>query len=640
MYILIIPGFGVISTTISASSNKPVFGYLGMVYAMMSIGVLGFVVWSHHMYSVGLDVDTRAYFTAATLIIAVPTGIKIFSWLATCYGGLLHLTPSMLFALGFVFMFTIGGLSGVILANASLDIAFHDTYYVVAHFHYVLSMGAVFALFSAWYFWVPKILGLDYNVLLGKVHFWILFLGVNLTFFPQHFLGLQGMPRRISDYPDAFTGWNQISSYGSIISVVGTWLFLNVLYNQLVEGKSILRYPWSSTQFYTDLLQHYLNRAYTSLEWGLNNPPRSHSFTNLPVQSAINLKSFINLDVVIYLLLVAHVVFFRFELTNLSGLNWYFTLLIIVSYSSSVLIYFVGVALKTGNLPTYSQMAFNVFRIVVTITIFLSAHEFIMDSITLLPMIEILRSIVVEPLGINNVSKGTIFLADNSQGSGIPAASGSGTAAPSGSSTTVASGSGSSAPNGSNVTIPPLGYSSKFQTPFTLPENQCYPVGPGTKMFSYNSSLGYGRNPSYVPETVQHDLPPKLSRIPMEDGITSDEMKHVRSYWRHQLNCSDKSVDQLKDKINSDIGYVTRYMDANNTQNLTSEQTSHIVGVAKEIRENSVRLDLWSIYRTCSINNLKLTGLNMISTSRPREDNSDTLLRAKDLVSHFNLGDN
>ena len=287
VYILIIPGFGIISTTISASSNKSVFGYLGMVYAMMSIGVLGFVVWSHHMYTVGLDVDTRAYFTAATLIIAVPTGIKIFSWLATCYGGSIQLTPSMLFALGFVFMFTIGGLSGVVLANASLDIAFHDTYYVVAHFHYVLSMGAVFALFSAWYFWIPKILGLDYNVLLGKVHFWILFAGVNLTFFPQHFLGLQGMPRRISDYPDAFAGWNFISSFGSIISVVATWLFLRILYNQLTQGKNILRYPWATAQFFTDYLQYYLNRVYTSLEWALNNPPKPHSFVSLPLQSNI-----------------------------------------------------------------------------------------------------------------------------------------------------------------------------------------------------------------------------------------------------------------------------------------------------------------------------------------------------------------
>jgi len=287
VYILIIPGFGIISTTISASSNKSIFGYLGMVYAMMSIGVLGFVVWSHHMYSVGLDVDTRAYFTAATLIIAVPTGIKIFSWLATSYGGSLVLTPAMLFALGFVFMFTVGGLSGVVLANASLDIAFHDTYYVVAHFHYVLSMGAVFALFSAWYFWIPKILGLDYNSLLAKVHFWILFIGVNVTFFPQHFLGLQGMPRRISDYPDAFAGWNLISSFGSIISVVATGLFLHVTYLQLTVGKAVSRYPWTTPQFYTDFLQGLLNRSYTSLEWALNSPPKPHAFATLPLQSQV-----------------------------------------------------------------------------------------------------------------------------------------------------------------------------------------------------------------------------------------------------------------------------------------------------------------------------------------------------------------
>jgi cytochrome c oxidase subunit 1 len=287
VYILIIPGFGIISTTISASANKNVFGYLGMVYAMMSIGVLGFVVWSHHMYSVGLDVDTRAYFTAATLIIAVPTGIKIFSWLATLYGGTLFLTPSMLFALGFVVMFTIGGLSGVVLANASLDIAFHDTYYVVAHFHYVLSLGAVFALFSAWYFWIPKITGLSYNTMLGKVHFIILFIGVNLTFFPQHFLGLQGMPRRISDYPDAFAGWNLISSFGSIVSVVATWLFLYIVYVQLVEGTATQRYPWTTPQFFSDLFQTLFSRNYSSLEWSLNSPPKPHAFVSLPLQSSI-----------------------------------------------------------------------------------------------------------------------------------------------------------------------------------------------------------------------------------------------------------------------------------------------------------------------------------------------------------------
>nr|AYE67561.1 cytochrome c oxidase subunit 1 [Annulohypoxylon stygium] len=286
VYILIVPAFGIISTTISANSNKSIFGYIRSVYAMMSIGILGFIVVKHHMYTVGLDV-TRAYFTAATLIIAVPTGIKIFSWLATCYGGSIKLTPAMLFALGFVFMFTIGGLSGVVLANASLDIAFHDTYYVVAHFHYVLSMGAVFAMFSGWYYWVPKILGLNYNMLLSKVHFWILFIGVNLTFFPQHFLGLQGMPRRISDYPDAFAGWNLISSFGSIVSVVASWLFLYIVYAQLIEGKSASRYPWMTPQFYTDTLQALLNRSYPSLEWALNSPPKPHAFVSLPLQSKI-----------------------------------------------------------------------------------------------------------------------------------------------------------------------------------------------------------------------------------------------------------------------------------------------------------------------------------------------------------------
>lgn len=285
VYILIIPGFGIISTVIAAGSGKNVFGYLGMVYAMLSIGVLGFIVWSHHMYTVGLDVDTRAYFTAATLIIAVPTGIKIFSWLATCYGGSLYLTAPMLFALGFIVLFTIGGLSGVVLANASLDVAFHDTYYVVAHFHYVLSMGAVFALFSGWYFWIPKILGLSYDQFAAKVHFWILFIGVNLTFFPQHFLGLQGMPRRISDYPDAFYGWNLISSIGSIISVVATWYFLTIIYKQLTEGKAVSRYPWLTPQLFSDTFQVYFTRNNSSLEWCLTSPPKPHAFASLPLQS-------------------------------------------------------------------------------------------------------------------------------------------------------------------------------------------------------------------------------------------------------------------------------------------------------------------------------------------------------------------
>ena len=191
----------------------------------------------------------------------------------------------MLFALGFVFMFTVGGLSGVVLANASLDTVFHDTYYVVAHFHYVLSMGAVFALYSAWYFWIPKILGMLYNMSWGKVHFWILFIGVNVTFFPQHFLGLQGMPRRISDYADAFAGWNLVSSFGSLISVVATLLFLYILYVQLVEGKATSRYPWLTPQFYYDILQTHLTRVFNSLEWGLGSPPKPHAFVSLPVQS-------------------------------------------------------------------------------------------------------------------------------------------------------------------------------------------------------------------------------------------------------------------------------------------------------------------------------------------------------------------
>ena len=268
VYIMIIPGFGIVSQVVSTFSKKPVFGYLGMAYAMVSIGFIGFIVWAHHMFTVGMDVDTRAYFVAATMVIAVPTGIKIFSWIATMWGGSIELKTPMLWAIGFIFLFTLGGVTGVVLANAGVDVVLHDTYYVVAHFHYVLSLGAMFTIFAGFYYWIGKMSGRQYPERLGKLHFYVTFLGVNLTFFPMHFLGIAGMPRRIPDYPDAFAGWNMVASLGAYISAIGVLIFFYLLYKTFTSGERCPANPWGE--------------GATTLEWTVPSPPPFHTFNELP----------------------------------------------------------------------------------------------------------------------------------------------------------------------------------------------------------------------------------------------------------------------------------------------------------------------------------------------------------------------
>jgi len=268
VYIMILPAFGIVSHVVSTFSKKPIFGYLGMAYAMVAIGVVGFVVWAHHMYTVGMDVNLKAYFLAATMVIAVPTGVKIFSWLATMWGGSIRMTIPMMWANAFIFLFVIGGVTGVVLANAGVDAALHDTYYVVAHFHYVLSMGAVFGIFCGFYYWFGKMSGYMYNKFLAALHFWFFFIGVNLIFFPQHFLGMQGMPRRYVDYPVEFAYFNKISSMGALVTLVGTAFFFVMLIEAFLRRRPAA--------------DNYWGEGATTLEWTLSSPPPFHQFNTLP----------------------------------------------------------------------------------------------------------------------------------------------------------------------------------------------------------------------------------------------------------------------------------------------------------------------------------------------------------------------
>jgi cytochrome c oxidase subunit 1 len=268
VYIMILPGFGIISQVAATFSRKAVFGYLGMAYALLAIMFIGMIVWAHHMFVVGLSATTQAFFMFASMAIAVPTGIKIFSWIATMWGGSIEFRTPLVWTIGFIFMFTIGGVTGVVLANPGIDRSVHGTYYVVAHFHYVLSLGSTFAIFAGWYYWFPKMTGYMYSEFLGKLHFWLTFIGVNVVFFPQHFLGLNGMPRRIADYPDAFADWNYVSSIGSYISAIGFIVFLVGIAEAFGRKTVAAANPWG--------------RGATTLEWTLPSPPPVHQYNTLP----------------------------------------------------------------------------------------------------------------------------------------------------------------------------------------------------------------------------------------------------------------------------------------------------------------------------------------------------------------------